>query len=100
MAKSKAELQRRHAVRRAWDRFQIDLNEQMRRTLINDIRRGKNRKYVEHVDKQSHRVSVWRFIWQGRDVAVVYDRQRKELVTFMPLEWITGGEVDVERELV
>lgn len=81
MTKTKARAQRQHAKRRAAERYGIELTARRRREIIAGIHSHK----YQFVERQSHRISV--FLVDG--VRVVYDRQRKELVTFLPPD--TGG---------
>lgn len=83
MAKNdKAEAQNRHAKRRALERYGIDLNRHKRQEIINKIHNG----IAVLVRKQSHRVSIFSVKFEGQEVIVVYDKQRKTLASFLPLE--------------
>lgn len=91
--RKKFHCQRRHAKQRARDRFNIKFDTKMRKRLITEIQAPKSR-YVEFFEKQSHRVSIWKILWEGEEVAIVYDRMRKEIVTFMPFAWVDGREYE------
>lgn len=83
MAKNdKSEAQNRHAKRRAMERYGIDLNRHKRLEMVHMIQNGK----AECVRKQSHRVSIFSLQYEGKEVIVVYDRQRKTLASFLPIE--------------
>jgi hypothetical protein len=78
----KARAQTKHAKRRAFERYGVELNRHQLRELADLIRTGK----AEFVEKQSHRVSVFRVPIGDTTARVVYDRQRKTIVTFLPPE--------------
>lgn len=77
---NKAEAERRHARRRAMERYGIELGPAGRAELVAAIRSGRSRLVV----RQSLRVSVHDVPRDGGLVRVVYDRQRHEIVTFLP----------------
>jgi len=72
--------QRRHARHRAHERYGIDVVPGVRKEIIAKIRSGRS----QPVETQSLRISVHDVEINGQIVRVVYDRQRKELVTFLP----------------
>jgi hypothetical protein len=78
----KSEAQNRHAKRRAMERYGIDLNRHKRLEMIHMIQSGQ----AECVRKQSHRVTIFSLQYEGKEVIVVYDRQRKTLASFLPIE--------------
>lgn len=80
--KNKAEAQNRHAKRRAMERYEIDLNRHKRLEIVHMIQTGK----AQLVRKQSHRVTIFSLQYEGKEVVVVYDGQRKTLATFLPIE--------------
>jgi len=80
MRKQKA--QRIHARRRAAERYGITLDSELRNALIAEIQRG----VTTIMFRQSLRVSIHRVDLDGRVYRVVYDKRRKELVTFLPLD--------------
>lgn len=86
--KTKKHFQRVHAGVRAADRYGIRYTEDVRRGLIADIQQ--DRKVVTFVERQSNRVTVWSFRRDGQDVPFVYDKIRKEIVTFLPQDYWTG----------
>lgn len=76
--------QRKHAKRRAFERFNVSLNRKDLIRMVDAIH--KNRAVV--VEKQSHRITVFLFPngWDKVTNAfrVVYDRKRKTIVTLLP----------------
>lgn len=78
---SKVKAQRRHAQKRAAERFGLFLNRDQLNALVKQIQTG----YALLVEKQSNRVSVWRVsLPDGGSANVVYDKQRHTIVTFLP----------------
>jgi hypothetical protein len=76
----KKESQRIHATLRAMERHGIALNKQARRQAIKDIQTGR----AKFLWRTSLRVTAWEVSLDGKNVRVVYDRQRKSLVTVLP----------------
>lgn len=81
--KTKTENQKRHAKRRALQRFGIELTDEKRQNILNQINSGKSRL----VRRQSHRVAIHEVTLDGVLIHVVYDKHRKEVVTLLPPEW-------------
>lgn len=79
----KQRAQRRHARGRALERYGLEFGPATRDAVLRAIQTGRS----THVAKQSHRVSVHDVDVEGATVRVVYDRQRKEVVTFLRPEW-------------
>ena len=79
---TKSQAERRHARRRAQERYGLEFNGTMNKAIIAQIQSGK----ATFVEKQSHRVSVWDVqIEDGALARIVYDRERKQVVTFLPM---------------
>lgn len=79
-ASKKALAQRRHAKRRANERFGLTLNRHELQALTSAIRAGR----FAFVERQSNRVTVWAGIVKGQSVCVVYDSKQHQVVTFLP----------------
>lgn len=79
---SKKNAQRLHARRRAAERFGVHLTNEAEREILDKITSGK----ATFIRKESHRVSVFGVIFAGKETVVVYDRERKTIVTLMPRE--------------
>jgi len=73
--------QRRHAKRRASERYDLHLNRMDLKQLVTKIQNSDG-KFVESL---SLRTAVWLLEHEGKPVKVVYDRNRKTIVTFLPL---------------
>jgi len=87
-----------HSWRRALERYGLDLTDELRKEIIDQIRSGKS----TAVEKQSERLSIHDVHVAGQRVRVAYDKSRGALVTFLFLDdkdyAVTGewprGEVD------
>ena len=77
----KAQGERQHARRRAEERYDIDYNRHARRDIIAAIQKNKG----ILVKRQSQRVTLWYVEYNGEYVKVAYDRNRKEIITFLPV---------------
>lgn len=69
-----------HFRKRLWERYKLNADE-VRDDIINQIRYQK----AERLYWQSHRVRVYGVYVGDRRIIVVYDKERKELVTALPL---------------
>lgn len=94
MAKDKSSAQARHATKRALERYGIELTREKREKIVRMIQGGQ----ASIVRRQSHRVSIFSLIFEEKEVVIVYDKQRKSLASFLPLEAkdenIFAGNVD------
>lgn len=79
---SKGKCQRKHAKRRALERYGIDFTHQNMIDLKHHIMSGRS----QNVVTQSNRVTIHTLEWQGQTVRVVYDKLRKNIVSFLPLD--------------
>lgn len=77
---SKKKSQKKHAKRRAFERYGIVLNEDELKQIASYIRKGK----ADLIRKRSNRVSVYMVRWKDKSYPVVYDRLRRTIVTFLP----------------
>lgn len=82
MKNDKKEAQTKHAKRRAMERYEIDFTQHKRETMIKQIERGEGK----FLRKQSHRVSIFAMICDGKEVVVVYDKERNNIASFLPIE--------------
>ena len=94
-SRGKRRNQIKHARRRFKDRFDISLNDNQYKQLINRIKKGK----ATFVRRQSNRVSLWDIDFEGHLIRVVYDKKTSVIVTALypdgqPLE--TLGERSIE----
>jgi hypothetical protein len=76
----KAEAQRRHARSRAFERYGLEIGADSHSRIVEAIQQGRSR----HVETQSLRVVIHDVDLDGLTVRVVYDRQRKQIATFLP----------------
>ena len=79
---SKQQAERIHAKRRAKSRYNLDFTKEVRRTFNTIIHNNK----AKFLWRQSRRVSVLEIPYENKTYKVVYDRTRKEIVTFLPIE--------------
>lgn len=77
---SKKKSQAHHARESFNDRYGIVLTDNLHQQFVKDIQTGK----AFFMMRQSHRVSVFRIIHEGRKIPVVYDGDRKQIVTALP----------------
>jgi len=82
--------ERRHAAARAALRFGIKWDRHRLREFKLCLVEGE----LPLLKKQSLRVSVYRHTVDGVEVAAVYDKKRKEVVTFLPLDWMEQENED------
>lgn len=71
-----------HAKRRVLERYGIELTQKLRDTIRGKIKRQDGK----FLYRTSLRVSVWSVIHDDKRFKVVYDKQRKEIVSFLPPE--------------
>jgi hypothetical protein len=76
----KAAAQRQHARNRALERFGKAFNRQDLDTIASQIEQGK----ALQLYQQSNRVGVYLLRYKQDDYTVVYDLNRKTVVTFLP----------------
>lgn len=88
---SKAKNQRIHAKRRAEQRFGLTLSRADLNELVRQIQRGE----AEFLARESNRVSRFRVRVRGASAEVIYDKQRKNIVTFFPPDTEQGGDCAV-----
>ncbi len=88
---------RRHAKRRALQRFEIDLTTADLNEIGEMIRVG----FATFIRKQSFRVQHYLIPWEGDVLGVVYDRNRGTPVTFLTVDQMldeTSHEVPTQIE--
>lgn len=82
MKNDKKQAQTRHAKQRAMERYEIDFTQHKREVMLKQIERGEGK----FIRKQSHRVSIFAMICDNKEVVVVYDKERNNIASFLPLE--------------
>jgi hypothetical protein len=85
---NKIHAERIHAKRRALERYNLGLNREQLNELTQMIQQGKSR----FLEKQSLRVSIHELQAFDRTLYVVYDKNRKTIITFLPLQYIENLE--------
>lgn len=80
--KHKKVAQRFHAKKRATQRYGLTLTTEKQQAIVRLIQLGRGR----FIRNQSNRVSVWAVEYGGMILPVVYDKNRKVLVTVLPQE--------------
>lgn len=101
--RDKALAQRLHAKRRA-RRYGLDVTTDDLAAMVWQIQLGEGAWFVK---RQSNRVSHFLVQWGDQLLPVVYDRLRKEIVTFLPrcvlaeyaaaVEGVMGAQAELER---
>lgn len=80
---SKKKAQKRHAKIRAIQRYNLPFTKDVEKEILNAL--ANNR--TKHIVKQSNRVSIHEYTFNdNKTVRFVYDRLRKTIVSFIPLE--------------
>ena len=74
---TKERSQESHAKRRFVQRFGIILTKELKERIVKMIQEG----YVQIVEKQSNRISLFDVPVEGKMIRIVYDRTRKNIVT-------------------
>jgi hypothetical protein len=76
MARSKKKALKAHFERRSIERIGVLLNE---KELIKKIQANE----LEFVERQSNRVTVFRYKFKGENYRLVYDKTRKQIITVL-----------------
>lgn len=77
---NKKKAQRIHAKRRALERYGLEVTEEVRDNLKSKVARGDG----VFLYRTSRRVSVWELTLEGNEYRIAYDKNRKEIITFLP----------------
>lgn len=80
----KAINQYNHTVRRFKERHGLDITKDQYVSLCAQIRANKAR----FVSKASNRLSFWWVMFKGNEYPVLYDSNRKTIVTVLQPEWL------------
>lgn len=91
--RSKAKCQEKHARSRALERYALDLSGEDLLDMVAQIQDGRG----TFIMRQSHRVSLFAVTVRGELVPVVYDRNRKTIVTVLPRAGYIGEDGKVIR---
>lgn len=79
---TKTQSERRHAKKRAFERYGLVLNKFDFQTIILRIQTNK----AKFIERQTNRITIWELTVHDILCRVVYDKQRKQIVSFLPLE--------------
>lgn len=80
--RSKEDTVRRHARERGRERYGVEMGSNLEAFIVRQITSGRSRP----VERQSLRVSVHDVTLEdGQVVRVVYDKERRQIVTFLPM---------------
>ena len=80
--KNKHIAQKKHALRRCYERLGYDLSEKEYQDALKSIQNGT----ASFKEKQSNRVSLFQLDIRGTEVLAAYDKERKTIITFMHLD--------------
>ncbi len=93
----KAHSQRTHFKKRALERYGVDVNRHLYREMVEMIQNGK----AVFIERQTNRIAAfWLYLekppYTGVKLRVIYDKERKTLVTALPPEgeinWMDADE--------
>jgi hypothetical protein len=87
-------MQQNHTIQRAKERYGLRLDDRAIREIIGIIQNGNG----HLIEKQSNRVSVYIVYFREKYLRIVYDHNRSNLVTFLPLRPKEGEELEFEKE--
>ena len=83
-SKTKKYSQREHAKVRFMERLGVFPEKSDFEDMIGQIHDGR----AEFISRDSNRVTKWWVSFREKRIAVVYDKQRKEIVTVLKDEWV------------
>lgn len=92
---NKAHAQRRHAAKRAEERYGCSLNRKIQDILVAAIQSGDSSR-AKHLEKQSNRISIWVVRYNDNYLPLVYDRNRKVVVSVLPDQALIDRGFDPE----
>lgn len=78
--RTKYDNQKRHAIRRLYERYEIAINDNQYQDIVNLIQRCKAR----FILRQSNRVTAFEIEFKQRKLIALYDSHRKSIITFLP----------------
>jgi hypothetical protein len=70
-----------HAKHRANQRYNIDFNRNKRKNIVELIQKNKN---ILKREKLTLRVTFFQMMFEEKMVNVLYDKRRKDIITFLP----------------
>lgn len=81
----KKETERKHFKRRVFERYDITINDGEYDFLVSKIKKN-DKTFVKFLTKQTNRVSIQLITYKNKEIVVVYDKLRKQLVSALPPE--------------
>ena len=84
-SKGKRKAQIKHAKRRFLSRFDLSLNDNEFKQMINKIQKGR----AKFVRRQSNRVTIWDVPFDDKVIRCVYDKRTRVIVTALPIYGLT-----------
>lgn len=88
---SKKKQEMKHARMRAYQRYGIEFDSDMRLRTLGNIKSGNGTFML----KQSNRMSLWKnVVPEHPDIVIAYDSVRHEVVTFLRPEWFAETPVE------
>lgn len=79
----------RHTTRRMAERMDMDITQNDISIMVRQIQQGQ----AELIDRQSNRVTRWWVKLHDKEFPVVYDTDRKTIITVLKAEWVTPPKV-------
>ena len=80
-----------HSIKRAKQRYDLDLNEHQIREISNFISKQKKENCI-FLSSQTNRVKRWAVKYNGKILPVIYDNQRHIIVTILEENMLTNEE--------
>lgn len=76
---------KRHAKVRATQRYDVALSDDDIQNIIKKIQANQG----THLWTQSNSRSIWKVEYEGKEYKLVYDKSRKQVITFLPQDAFT-----------
>jgi hypothetical protein len=78
-----------HASKRAKERYDLELTPELENRFVNKIKKGRG----EFVKRYSTNRTEWRLLHEGFYYRVIYDKLRKRIVTFLPIQGVVSIDI-------
>ena len=82
MGKKRPDRLVKHGLRRAWERYDLDLNKQQLFDLAAPIRRGK----LKYIKRESNTRKLYKIPYEGQELYAIYSNKRRTIVTLLTPE--------------
>jgi len=86
-----------HFKKRMIERYNIYFNNADKRQMIKDVQC--NNKEVEFLYKQSNTKTVWRILIQNKNIPIVYDNKRQNLVTCLTWKMVNENLLEMSNSM-